>query len=474
MKYQEIFAEFTKAFTCNPKSRGIGVEFELPVISESGEAASMDTIQEMFEFLGTEGFQLERDEQANIIIGASRINPISAQHFEYSIDTVMTDAGCGIVELVMAPQLNLHLVQESLTKITALLVDFFDNRNCKILGYGIQPLTAPSRQLLMPRERYSFFEKFSPNNQFIPKADGSDAHLLTVTASSQCHIDIDREEAITSINVLNAFSGLQIILNANSPIWRGGLDPDFKANREVFWECCYPDRLNQLGIPPKFQEWSDYIQYFFEFKPMLIERDRLLQILNKETIKDFMLDKTVTIGRTLDGEERIVQPEIEDIHYMNTFCYFNARLVPKLGTIESRMCCQQPPGESLAPTAISLGLLANLEEAQKLADTYPVSVWKQIRLDGLRKGFKTLVDGQDITPLLAQFIDCARRGLTMRNLGEEEYLVPYYERLKRQMSPADEAAEIFANEGFQSFVNHLAFTIESHYVSESPLSSASY
>lgn len=460
MKFQDIFEEFTKKFRysdTHPLSRGIGIEMELPVITQAGEAISTTTIHEMFVFLESEGFQLEKDDFSDYIISASRINQQSAANFDYKLDTVMTDAGSGVIELVLAPQNNLHTIQASLAAILSLLVSFFDSRQCKMLGYGVQPLTAPSRALLMPKERYLFYEKFSPNN-LIPKSEGADAHLLTITASNQCHIDIGQEEAISALNVLNALSGLQIMLNANSPIWRGQTDPDFKANREIFWEYCYPDRHNQVGIPPEFRDLKDYIRYMLAFKPMLVERERLLQLLNKATFKDYLLNKSPAIGQDLKGEQYIVQPRVEDIHYLNTFCYFDARLVPKLGTIESRMCCQQPPDAPLAPTALTLGLLSNLSEAQQLAATYPREVWKQIRLDAIQDTFNTTVEGASILSLLTQFLDCAKQGLLQRNQGEEIFLAPLYERLARRQSPADEAIAIFETEGFESFLNHFAFS----------------
>ncbi len=460
MKYEELFFEFTHKFADNntkDKQRGIGIEMELPVVTQIGEAVSLSIIQEMFEFLKKEGFQLERDDFSNHVISASKINEESLKNFDYHIDTIMTDAGSGILEVVLAPQDNLHTIQHSFSEIITLLVHYFDTRNCKIIGYGIQPLTPPSRKLLMPKERYFFYEKFSPNN-IIPKSEGADAHLLTITASNQCHIDISQDEAIPAINVLNALSGLQIILHANSPIWKGKVDTVYKANREIFWDFCYPDRLNQMGIPPKFRTIDDYIHYLLEFKPMLIKREKLLRILNKPTFKDFMFNESPTIGETLDGEKSIIQPKIEDIHYLNTFCYFSVRLAPNLGTIESRMCCQQPPKTALSPTAVSLGLLSNLEEAKKIVALYSLETWKKIRLDAIKQTFKTTVNDKSIIPLMTKFLEVVEEGLLKRNLGEEIFLKPLYERLNRQKSPADEAIAIFEREGLESFLNYHAFT----------------
>lgn len=464
MNYQQLSFEFTKKYTANNKSlkkRGIGVEMELPVVSYKGEAVDISIIQEMFTFLETEGFQLEKDNFSNFIISASRVNDASAKNFKYHVDEIMTDAGSGVLELVLAPQHNLHTIQQSLVEIMDLLVTYFDAQNCKILGYGIQPITPPTRKLIMPKERYLFFEKFS-SNTIIPKSEGADAHLLTITASSQCHIDINLKEAISSVNVLNALSGLQIIFHANSPIWKGNIDANYKANREVFWEYCYPDRLNQMGIPPKFESMDDYINYLLEFKPMLVERHKLLQILNKSTFKDFMFNKAPAIGQTLKGEKLTVEPKIKDIHYLNTFCYFNARLVPKFGTIESRMCCQQPPDSSLTPSAVTLGILANLEEAKKIMKIYSLETWKKVRLDALQHTFKTTINNESIVPLLTKFLEVAKQGLLKRNLGEEIFLEPLYVRLNRQKSPAGEAIAIFKKEGLQGFLNHYSFTKDKH------------
>ena len=263
---------------------------------------------------------------------------------------------------------------------------------------------------------------------------------------------------------------MQIILHANSPIWKKTVDPTYKANREVFWEYCYPDRLNQMGIPPKFKTIEDYIQYLLLFKPMLVKRDhQLLQIINKQTFNDFLLNKTPTIGQTLSGEKQTVYPQVKDIHYLNTFNYFNARLAPRYGTIESRMCCQQPPGETLAPTAVTLGILENLEAAVKLMELFSWETWKRIRSDATKYTFDTRVNGKSCIPVLTQFLDTAKEGLKKRKLGEEVFLKPLYERLKQHKSPADKAITIFEKQGINGFLEYHSFKNETTLISDNYL-----
>ncbi len=458
MNHPALFYEFRKKFkTSADQSKGIGIEAELPIVTLEGKVPDFSVIQGLFKYLEAQGFQVQRDHFSNHLVEASRVNNQSGEHFAYCLDTITTDAGYGVLEVVMAPQQNIHNLQRHFMAIIQLLYDYFSTHHCLILGFGIQPVTPPSAKLLMPKERYLFFSHFSQNN-VIPKSQGNDAHLLTITASNQCHIDVTNQKAITAINVLNALSGLQIALHANSSIWQGKVDPNCKANREFFWKKCYPDRTNQIGIPPRFANTEAYLQYLLEFKPMLFKRGpKLLQVLNKATFGEYLHNKTPTTAQTLDGKQVTIQPLLADLHYLNTFCYFNARLVPQYGTIESRVCCQQPPGETFAPTALTLGLLENLERAEKLMNKLPWETWKTLRKQAGHTTFDTQVNNQSILPLLKELVDIATQGLQRRKQGEEVFLAPLYERIAQQKSPADVAIDIFEKQGLQAFLAHYAF-----------------
>ncbi|HAS41523.1 MAG TPA: hypothetical protein DCS93_13665 [Microscillaceae bacterium] len=458
MNHPALFYEFRKNFKASTDTtKGIGIEAELPIVTFQGEVPEFAVIQGLFTYLEAKGFRVKRDHFSGFMVEASQINVQSSKHFTYCVDTITTEAGYGVLEVVLAPQQNIHDLQYYFMEIIQLLYGYLSQHHCLILGFGIQPVTPPSAKLLMPKERYLFFSNFSQNN-VISKANGNDAHLLTITASNQCHIDIAYDQAIPAVNVLNALSGLQILLHANSSIWQGAVDTHCKANREFFWEQCYPARTNQMGIPPQFATIEAYFQYLLEFKPMLVKREQqLLQVLGKATFSDFIQDKTPGTAQTLEGDQVTIQPQLTDIHYLNTFCYFNARLVPQYGTIESRMCCQQPPGETFAPTALTLGILENLGNAQKLMRKLPWETWKAIRVQAGRKTFDTQIHNRSIIPWLQELVNIAAEGLQQRNLGEECFLEPLYQRIAQRKSPADVAVNIFETQGLASFLAHFAF-----------------
>ena len=461
---EQIITEFKNAF-CTYKTqslRGIGIECEIPVVTEEGEAVSLSVIQAMFSYLKKQGFEIEWDESTDLMIAAKRTNHKSAEKFDYHFDTITTDTAFSTLEIVLAPQDNLHTIQEQLSNLLQTLLPFFNEKKVLLLGYGIQPLTSPSRKLLMPKERYRFFEKLSTNN-IIPISEGADSSFLNLSASNQCHLEINAKDAIRATNVLNALSGLQIILHANSPIWKGQIDPNYKASREMFWDISFPNRRNQTGIPPKFENIESYVDYLFQFKPSLVKREgRYLQILNKTTFEEYLLNTFPAIGCTIDGKQLEVEPKKEDFQQLIPFSWFNVRLVPKYGTIESRMCCQQPFGSNLTTAALTLGIIENLPAAEELSNIYSLAHWRVIRKQAAHHGFDTRIKGESILPLLKDMLDVATEGLQKRDLQEAVFLQPLYKRLEQRQAPADVAIKVFKEGGMDALLKQLSLKKEDY------------
>ncbi len=455
----ELTTKFKNSFTYKNKHkpRGIGIECEIPIVTIDGNAAPYSIIKNMFFYLEENGFELIFDAQSNEIESAQIPNDCSTENFKCTNDAITTDVGFSVIELVLAPQTNLLSLENRLSELLILLKRYFKKHNCLMLGYGIQPLDDPSLSLMMPKERYFFFNKFSSNN-IIPENKGTDACLLTITASNQCHVEIESEKTISAMNTLNALSGLQIALCANSPIWLGKVKKGVKANREDLWSYCFPNRTEQMGIPPKFKDEDDYIEYLLSFKPFLIEREgRFYRILNKESYAEYLVNEAPCFVESLNGDVVKAIPKIEDMDQVFSCTWFNTRLVPKHGTIESRMCCQQPPSETLSTTALTLGLIENLEVAQRFQERYSLDFWKELRINTIKKSLNVFIGRVSIVPLIQELLDIAREGLLKRNFNEERFLKPLYNRLEKRESPADLAIEIFEEKGIGAFLEEMSF-----------------
>lgn len=462
MLSREIYSEFIQNF--HPGSikglRGIGIECEIPVVTSKGEVVSLALMQKMYHYLASKGFTLRKDESYGMITAATRLNTESVGEFGYAVDLVTVDAGFSTLELALAPQRNLFAVKRALDDLLGLLVPWFAGQGCKLLGYGIHPVGLPARNLLTPGERYLFTEQFSAN-RLIPQSQGSDCDLLNITASNQCHLEVGQEDAVDEVNLLNAFSGLSIALHANSPVWKNGLSDDFKANREIFWDYCFPSWPGRTGVPPKFQNLEGYIQHLVSFAPFLIKRgEKYFQIPNFDSFTSFLAAQGPVKGKTLFGGDRWITPELNDLHQHISFFWFNARLVPKHGTVESRMCCQQPPEETLCSTALPLGILENKQAALKLMNRFAWASWQQLREDAARDTFAAQIEGGSILPLLSELLEIANQGLQKRGLGEEKFLAPLYKRLQKRKAPADEVIELFQKSGIEGLLETAAFKVK--------------
>ena len=456
---QHVANQFAQSFTFDKKSnyRGIGIECEMPVVTQKGESVSLTIIQDMFAHLETKGFELKVDNFSNLVIEAKRKTKIDSSRFSFKYDTITTEAGCGIIEIIMAPQSNLHDIQAQLNRLLLLLTTYFEDKNCKILGYGIQPVTSPSRKLIMPKERYLFYEKLSTNFT-IPKSIGSDSSLLSITASNQCHVQVDVQEAIPATNVLNALSGLQIALQANSPIWKGSLNSKIKANREIFWNFAYPKMKNRIGVPQRFESIEHYVENILGFRPLLVKRDgRYYKVLPPITCLQYFQSKTPIQVSSLNSKISTILPKAGDIHQFLPFVYFNARLAPAHGTVESRMCCQQPPHETLTTAAMTLGIVENLNEALELMYLFPQASWKTLRKYATQDTLDAKINGKSIIPFVTKLLNIAKKGLVNRQLGEEIFLEPLYERLIQRQAPADKAIEYFNKHGLDAFIENCSF-----------------
>ncbi len=452
MRPYDVFAKRFR--TKINQQKKIGLEIEIPIVTHTGEAVNYSIIRKLFLFLEKKGFQLKKENQQ--VYEALIYSDIVK---DYPI-TITTDLGFSTLEIILPPCNHLHDVDQCFKITIEYLLPFVKQQNCRLLGYGIHPFAQPSKRLLAPKQRYRALEKIWNTNTIVPKPMGNDGHLLTISAGNQCHIDVSETEAIQAANVLNASSGLQIALQANSPIWQGKRAKSYKAVREIFYDFICANAKKRYGIPPKFETLRGYFQFICDQKLFLIARNNEILQVSDYSFTEYIKQEKVTVSR-LNGEKITIVPDIEDLYYHSTLFYLNARLVPNYGTIEVRMPCQQPPKDTMVTAALNLGLMENLAEAESLFNQYDHTVWQELRLAATKHGFQArLSNGKSIIPLIEQLLAIAQKGLESRGLGESHFLQPLFKRLDQQQSPADVAIEIFNKKGINGLLDAVSFTEE--------------
>jgi gamma-glutamylcysteine synthetase len=444
--YNYFMERFQDAFASqNFTERRIGSELKFPLINPDGTAASLETVRALWNYLQSRGWQSVKDKMTGQVVGARKPGQQN--------DTVTgCETGFCKTEFSLAHVANLFDLQEQINELRSELRPFCDRKNVHFLCYGIHPVTPPTKKLMIKKGRTSPWVKVFGSNRHIDKEDGDDVHLFTINAASHVHVSVCPEEAINAVNVLNGFSGAQIALTANSNIWRGRTDPNYKCVAEKFWDWWMPNS-NRVGMPhSQFIDIEDYVQTISSIKPVYVLRNGKPIILEGyRTFADYY-KLARAVGRDTQGREVSFMPEESDIDIHNSCYWYNAR-ISRYFTVENRVNDQQPPDALICIAAVTLGLVSALSEAKKELSRYDWEMLRQAREIACRRGPLGKIGDTQLSTLALGMLDTARRGLHRRGLGEEKFLKPLEKRLSEFSCPADRAEDLFETGGIEALVN---------------------
>jgi gamma-glutamylcysteine synthetase len=432
--------------------RWVGIENEYPLVLTNGDIIERDVLDYLWQELAGRGWEIQHDEVSGQAVAAKKPSDDGCGHKRYHYDLITTDLGYAILEINLAPSLTLHDAYKRLFKIIRQITIILEKKGAVLLGYGIHPCASPQKRHLGPKSRYLLLSNLCrEENKGMP--DGSGVELHTVDAACQTHVDVSWQEAVPVINALNATSSLRIALLANSLVWGNRLGVH-KATRVLFANWCWPSRKQQLGMPPAFQNLEHYLRYIFDFRPIGIVRDhKLYRLYNHGTFHRFFTSPDGQMGIALDGEQKEIVAQLDDIKLQCSFAWFSTRLQPAYGTIEDRISCQQPPQEHLCASALTLGLVENAAELAALAQHLSLDQWCELYFLAATHGSSISYSGVHIDQYLDTLLAIAMRGLQQRGYGEEIYLAPLYQRRAAQRCPADNVCAQFAQGGIEQIVS---------------------
>ncbi len=423
----------------------VGAEFKFPLVNHDGTAAPLKTTLAFWEYLeGKRGWRLTRDPFTGNPTGACKPGPCN--------DSVAScETGFCKAEFSLAHTADLFELERLVTDLYEDLRVFSEANNVYFLGYGMQPVTAPDKDLLFKKSRTSVWDGFFATHRHIPPERGHDMHLFTVNAASHVHLDMPEEELISAINVLNGFAGAQIALTAHSPVWQNKVDPEYRCVAEKLWDWWLP-KGDRVGVPEKpFRDIRDYVYRIADLQPIYVERNGEPIVLEQyKTFAEYYAQKRA-VGRNSAGEEVTLSPEETDLKLHHSCYWFNTR-ISRYYTMENRLNDQQPPQEILVVPALTLGLTSVLPEAAEELDAYD---WQELRLAkeaACRQTLNGATEKISLYHLAGRLVELAEKGLKKRGLGEESFLEPLRERLRHRKSPADEAVELFEKGGCAALV----------------------
>lgn len=426
--------------------RRIGAELKFPLVNADGSAVELGTIDALWEYLRGRGWEPVVDSMTGNVIGARTAGELN--------DTVAScETGYPKTEFSLAHVGDLNELVQAVADLKATLAPFAERHDVHFLGYGIHPVTPPSERLMMKRGRTSVWDKVFGANRILDPADGDDVCLFTVNAASHVHVSVDPDESIGAVNALNGYSAAQIALTADSNIWRGSEDDEFKCVAEKLWDWWIPEP-GRVGVPDKpFADLQDYVETVASFKPVYVKRNGQPIVLPDYDSFAEYYTASKAVGRDLDGDKVELTPEPADVDLHSTCYWYNARLSHYF-TVENRVNDQQPPEELETIAALTLGLVTAARECEEALKRYDWSTLKGARDAACRDGLDGEVDGLSLRDLAGEMLDLAARGLDQRGCGEQRLLQPLRDRLAAGRCPADDAGDVFRDGGIDALIEN--------------------
>src|SRR5207237_453810 len=218
-----------------------------------------------------------------------------------------------------------------------------------VLGFGIQPRTRRSPNLMTPKKRYGA----------VLQAVGMPWLHCCTTAADQRPVDITRAELLPMLNWMNFVSAALIALTANSSVYAGRTG-QFNSGREGLLGTIGAHRNGMT--PRRFESLEAFVAFICAHPCYVLKHDDgTLTPYNRPFI-----EYLATHGADLDAY-------LWHEHYT----WNSARTRVEHSTIEIRPACQQPPTELMAASALSLGFVEALPEiAEYVARALPNDAWR--------------------------------------------------------------------------------------------------
>ncbi len=319
-------------------------------------------------------------------------------------DGVEITTGIGWCTLRISIPFSTHLfiAARMIEEVENEVADLCWEKKMRVLGYGIQPLSYPDRYFSVPEYGTSLFQ----NRRLHPHVDP-----LTIAARDVVLVEMNREEISQAINILNALSGPIIWLFANSPVWRGEMDPLSRMAVRADAGTAMTESMFGGTPPIIFGNNKDLISYLTSH---FSERKLLRRLQSKE--HDWREDWT-------DYEEHI---------------WLDARPRTKYKALEIIVPCSQKTGENRHLMALILGLMENLNGASKLLDDFLMRNRVNLRRFAICNPPSDAMSG-----LIEKMLSVSREGLKKRGYEEEIFLTHLRTRLRECKNPATEALKIF-------------------------------
>ena len=430
---KKVYDEFIKP--TNQKKNFIGIEIEIPIVNLDKKAVDFDVVHKITDKLQKQYTEFKSD-------GVDYDGNVFSLKNPKTDDIVCYDCSYNNIEFAMGREKDLFTINERFCDYYSFTKECFEEYNHTLTGMGINPYRKYNKHVPIPSERYLMLYhhlKSFKNYKNIPFSFHDYPEYGMFSSASQVQLDVFKDDLVKTINVFSKIEPIKAILFSNSVLFEE--DEHVTCFRDYFWEYSThgvnPHNIGMYDVDLK--DITDLQAYLESLNIYSVMRDGVYIHFPSMNVLDYFNMDNVTGEAYCGGTFKKVdiEPKLEDIEYLRPFKFINLTF---RGTVEFRSVCTQPIRDSMSVAAFHLGLRDNLDELDELMVNDTALYHKGYTAGELRKllvrdELPTFVDKKEICELSRNVVDLARIGLERRGLGEEIFLKPLYERIKKHTNP---------------------------------------
>ena len=405
------YSQLLDDFICGCKnSQKIGMEYERIPVSLYGKnnvpyEGDFGMCELLREFAKVDNWDYILD--GNSIIGLKKIH-----------ETITLEPGCQF-ELSLEPQEFVRDLKKRVEEINSAMKPILDEFEIKFLNVGVSPKTTYKNIKLIPKQRYHLMANYLWGIL-------SDV-MMRETAGIQVGIDFSSEaDAMRKFRLANLMMPFSTAMFANSSI-RGGVDTGYKSFRALAWLNTDNERCGFATDFNKNMSFKDYVNQLLETPMIFINRGG----------KSVGMNGHLTFKQYMDDGFEGFEPTIEDWRLHSNLYFPEVRL---RNFIEIRNHDCVGGGLEYSVPALYKGIMYSnsaMNEVEGVLNKFTSNEIKELRYQVARSAVNSTVGGKTILPVCKELVEISYYSLKTEGEGEEKFLEPLIDLLRKGKCPAD-------------------------------------
>lgn len=407
LEYNQLLDEFLLGCKTSKK---IGMEYERIPVSKYGQSVipyegDFGMCEFLEEFAQKNNWDYIRD--GEFIIGLKKLH-----------NTITLEPGCQF-ELSIEPQQYIRDLKTEIERIDSAIKPILDDYEIVLLNKGVSPKTTYKNIKLIPKRRYHIMANYLWGIL-------SDV-MMRETAGIQVGIDFSSEQdAMKKFRLANLMMPFATAMFANSKT-RGGVDTGYKSFRALAWLNTDNERCGFALDFEKNMGFKDYISKLLDTPMIFLNRnERCISLNGRLTFKQFM-------EKGFEG----FYPTVEDWR-LHSNLYFPEIRLRNFIEIRNHDCVGG--GLEYSIPALYKGIMYSkdaLSEVEEILNKFTSSEIKELRYKVARSALNSNVNGHSILPICKELAEISYYSLRAEGEGEEKFLEPLIDLLKKGKCPAD-------------------------------------